>query len=116
MTAMENYQELRQRVEKRIEATDNKVRIVLQLSKCSMAVGAGDVLERIEQVSRRLGLDNLDTKIVGCTGLCSKEPIMTVKSPGKEEVVYSKVTPDRAELIILNHVLRGVVIKPWVIQ
>ena len=58
----------------------------------------------------------METRVVGCIGLCSQEPIMTVKLPGEKDVSYSRVTPDMAEAIIFNHVMKGKIIRSWLIQ
>lgn len=116
MEAMSSYQQLRERAEERATGIEDEEKTIsLQLSWCSMAAGAGDVLRRIEEVTKRLGIEGVQVKVVGCAGLCSWEPIMSVKIPGEKEVVYKLVTPERAELIILNHILRGIVIQPWLI-
>lgn len=116
MQALENYAGMRKKAETRMLEQEDRGNVVVQLSWCSTAVGAVEVARRIKAMALKYGLGNVETRVVGCIGLCSHEPIMTVKLPGEKEVSYSRVTPDMAEVIIYNHVMRGKIIRSWLIQ
>jgi len=54
---------------------------------------------------------NLDAEVeivaTGCMGPCSRGPLVTVKMPGQEDVVYEKVTPEVAKDIVAKHVTQS---------
>jgi NADP-reducing hydrogenase subunit HndB len=116
MSALESYQKLRTMAEDRMTEREDKNGVSLHLSWCSEAVGAKEVVRRIKTAALKHGLGDIRVKVVGCIGLCSHEPIMTVKLPGEKAVSYARVTPDMAEVIIQCHVMQGKIIKPWLIQ
>jgi NADP-reducing hydrogenase subunit HndB len=116
MSALKSYQRIRTMAETRIAERGDGNGVSFQLSRCSEAVGAKEVARRIKTAALKYGLWNVRVKVVGCMGLCSHEPILTVKLPGEKAVSYSRVTPNMAEMIISHHVMQGKVIKPWLIQ
>ncbi len=116
MSALESYRELRTMADNRMTKQQEKSGVSLNISWCSEAVGAREVVRRIKQTALKYGLGNIEVRVVGCMGLCSHEPIMTVNQPGEKEVSYARVTPDMAEVIIRSHVLQGKIIRPWLIQ
>jgi NADP-reducing hydrogenase subunit HndB len=103
MKGMDNYEVLNSRAKEKQKAKSDSEGIVFQLSWCSTAVGAKEVLERINKVAKRLGISNIEVKSVGCKGLCSQEPTLEVKAPGHEPVLYSLVTADRVEEILMDY-------------
>ena len=51
----------------------------------------------------------------GCIGLCECEPIVQVTLGDQPKVTYGKVTPDRAQQILKEHVVGGQVVKNLVV-
>lgn len=43
------------------------------------------------------------------------EPMVRIEQPGKDPVVYGNVTPERMQRIVKEHVMKGEVIKEWVL-
>jgi NADH:ubiquinone oxidoreductase subunit F (NADH-binding)/(2Fe-2S) ferredoxin/Pyruvate/2-oxoacid:ferredoxin oxidoreductase delta subunit len=75
--------------------------ITIGMGTCGRAAGAGDVLAAVRQAfkkSRVLGR----IMEVGCVGLCYAEPLMAVRKPGRPAVYYGRLTPDKAEAIVLR--------------
>lgn len=72
--------------------THEKPLIFIGMGTCGLASGAGKVKDAIVEELEKL---NIDAEIVptGCIGYCAVEPIVDVKLPGEDRIVYSEVTP-----------------------
>lgn len=66
--------------------------IFIGMGTCGLASGAGKVKDALIEELEKL---NIDAEIVptGCIGYCAVEPIVDIKMPGEDRVVYSAVTP-----------------------
>lgn len=60
---------------------------------------------------KELDLQVMRTK-AGCFRVCSQGPILVVYPEG---IWYSRVTPQRLERILKEHILEGKVVEEWVI-
>lgn len=59
------------------------------------------VKERLEEAVTDAGLgDSVDVCSVGCMGLCSQGPLVSVESEGAEGVLYTQVRPEQAGLVV----------------
>lgn len=68
-----------------IRNEDNKNPIIfVGAGTCGLGAGAGDTIRKIKAFveARKIKAEIIP---VGCIGLCSSEPIMDVKLPGKKE-------------------------------
>jgi NADP-reducing hydrogenase subunit HndB len=85
------------------------------MATCGIAAGARPVLAAaVEQVARR-NLDNVSVTQTGCIGVCRLEPIVEVFSPGKEKVTYVKMTAEKVEKIISDHIVNNQVVTEYTI-
>jgi len=68
---------------------------------CGLGAGAGKTLKMVKEY---LDKKNIEANVisVGCIGLCSSEPIMDVKIPGKNRLSLQNVTADKVEGILDN--------------
>jgi NADH:ubiquinone oxidoreductase subunit F (NADH-binding)/Pyruvate/2-oxoacid:ferredoxin oxidoreductase delta subunit len=88
----------------------NKPVIYVGSASCGVVSGATATHEAIQQYIQDY---NLDAEIVevGCAGLCSVEPIIDVQLPGKPRICFTKVHPEKVEIIfadILHHIIPDV--------
>lgn len=60
----------------------------------------------VDEVAKR-HLQNITVTQTGCIGMCQFEPIVEVMMPGKDKVTYGKVTPEKVERIIVDHLVNG---------
>ncbi len=91
-------------------------RIVVGMATCGIAAGARPVLNAfVEGVDR----EALNAKVVvsqtGCIGLCQYEPIVEVSEPGKEKVTYVKMTVEKAEKVLKEHIKGGKIVEEYTI-
>jgi len=82
--------------------------IVIPSGTCCQARGSSEVVGAFQQEIEKHSLrDNIALRITGCGSFCQSEPNLIIYP---EEIYYQKVSPDDAEEVILETVLRGRVI------
>ena len=85
------------------------------MATCGIASGARPVLNKLAEEVQAKQLDNVVTQ-TGCIGLCQYEPIVEVYEPGKEKVTYIKMTPEKAEEVVEQHLIRGQVLGKYTLS
>ena len=77
-------------------------------STACLSGGAGAVIEAIEGVVAEKNLKN-DIRVVatGCMGLCSRGPLVKVRTRGNGDVLYADVDADAARKIAVEHAVFG---------
>jgi len=95
-------------------ARDKSWLIKVGLASCGIAAGGRKVYDAL---STQLGARGLDVKLkqTGCMGMCYNEVLVEVLSPQKERIFYGKVTPEKVERIISEHIIGGKPVTEWVI-
>lgn len=92
------------------------IRIVVGMATCGIAAGARPVLNAFVEGVSREGLNNTVTvSQTGCIGLCQYEPIVEVVQPGKEKVTYVKMTAEKAEKVLAEHIKGGKIVEEYTI-
>ena len=90
------------------------VRIVVGMATCGIAAGARPVLSAfVEGVSREGLGDKVTVSQTGCIGICQFEPVVEIFQPGKEKVTYVKMTPEKAEKVLAEHIKGGKVVAEY---
>lgn len=83
-----------------------RCRLLVCYSSPCLASGAEAVHKALVQAVRERNLDaDVDVTRTGCVGPCSRGPLVTVRIPGKEDVIYEHVTPEFAVRILEEHAL-----------
>ena len=102
----EDLEEVRAKI---IKGRSSKIPcIVIPSGTCGQARGSSEVVKAFQQEIEKHSLqDNIALRITGCGGFCQSEPNLIIYP---EEVYYQKVSPDDAEEVISETVLRGRVI------
>ena len=92
------------------------VRIVVGMATCGIAAGARPVLNAFVEGVDKEGLNGqVSVSQTGCIGLCMYEPIVEVYQPGNEKVTYVKMTPEKAEKVLQEHIKGGKVVAEYTI-
>ncbi|MCI6017238.1 MAG: (2Fe-2S) ferredoxin domain-containing protein [Clostridiales bacterium] len=94
----------------------NKIRVLVGLATCGIASGARPVLTALADKVNEKQLDNVTVTQTGCIGLCQYEPIVEIYEPGKEKVTYIKMTPEKAEEVVEQHLIRGRVLTQYTLN
>ena len=92
----------------------NDIRIVVGMATCGIAAGARPVLSAfVEGVSREGLGDQVTVSQTGCIGICQYEPVVEIFQPGKEKVTYVKMTAEKAEKVLAEHIKGGKVVTEY---
>ena len=92
------------------------VRVVVGMATCGIAAGARPVLGAFVEGVAKAGLSGKVTvSQTGCIGVCRLEPIVEVFEAGKEKVTYVKMTAEKANRVIEEHLKDGKVVSEYTI-
>lgn len=117
MTPMEMYLKMQENaVKHKTIDCKVKVRVVVQLGRCSQAAGAQEVLNALKKVVLAENMEDVTVETTGCMGMCSLEPIVTIRKTGRKPVTYCRVTPEMARVALSQYVYRDSIIKPWILD
>ena len=119
MKTLEELMALRDAAKANLTTRDDSsevTRIVVGMATCGIAAGARPVLNAfVEGVAK----DNLSEKVTvsqtGCIGICQYEPVVEVFQPGKEKVTYVKMTVEKVERVLKEHIAGGKVVDEYTI-
>lgn len=120
MPAIKSLDELRRIKEealKKREAaqTSGRVQITVPMGTCGIAAGARQTMKAILDFIEKESLSDVVIRQTGNSGLDEWEPIVKVAVAGQPEVTYGKVTADKAERIMRQHVMQEKVIAEFVV-
>jgi NADP-reducing hydrogenase subunit HndB len=94
----------------------NDTRIVVGMATCGIAAGARPVLNAFVEGVNKEGITNSVTvSQTGCIGICQYEPVVEVFQPGKEKVTYVKMTVEKVERVMKEHIVGGKVVDEYTI-
>lgn len=96
-----------EKISLRKEDKDEAVRVVVGMATCGIAAGARPVLLTLMEEVERRHLRNVTVSQTGCIGMCRLEPMVDVMTPDGKKTTYVKVTPDKARMIVADHVVNG---------
>ena len=91
-------------------------RVVVGMATCGIAAGARPILNAFVEGVDKEGLNGqVIVSQTGCIGLCQYEPIVEVSEPGKEKVTYVKMTVEKAEKVLKQHIQGGKIVEEYTI-
>lgn len=119
MKSLAELEEIRNRMRNQVnlrkEDESSATRIVVGMATCGIAAGARPVLgAMVEEIAKR-GLADVAVTQTGCIGMCRLEPIVEVMVPGQEKVTYVKMTAEKAQRVIAEHIVNGSVVTEYTI-
>jgi len=85
----------------------DRIRIQVGSATCEHAAGSREVLDEFRKHVAASGRDDVLLHRTGCTGRCSREPIVGVLVPGQMPVKYERVDRELVHGIFTRHVLGG---------
>jgi NADH:ubiquinone oxidoreductase subunit F (NADH-binding)/(2Fe-2S) ferredoxin/NAD-dependent dihydropyrimidine dehydrogenase PreA subunit len=103
------YRALADRAERILKERTNGSRIFIQVGSatCEHAAGSMDVLDEFKKHIAASGRQDILTRQTGCTGRCSREPIVGILFPGQLPVKYERVDRALVHEIFTSHILKG---------
>ncbi|MCC7146854.1 MAG: (2Fe-2S) ferredoxin domain-containing protein [Phycisphaeraceae bacterium] len=95
-------------------AADTGTVIYIGMGTCGIAAGARETMAAIQE---ELAKRKIQAKvgIVGCIGMCVKEPLVDIQQAGKPRITYANVLPEMVPRLIEEHVMNAKPIREWVI-
>ena len=103
------FEALAARAEQSLRWDEMSRRVIVQVGSatCEHAAGANDVLDEFRKHIAASQRDDIVLRQTGCTGRCSREPIVGVMIPGQMPVKYERVDRQTVHEIFTSHVQRG---------
>jgi len=88
--------------------------IKVGLASCGIAAGGRKVYDALSTQLQDKGPD-VKLKQTGCMGMCYNEVLVEVSSPEKGRTFYGRVTPEKVERIVNEHLIGGKPVTEWTI-
>jgi NADH-quinone oxidoreductase subunit F len=112
------YKNLVQVAEKTLSSRDemNKICIQVGSATCEHAAGSRDVQDEFYKHIQSSGRDDIILRQTGCTGRCSREPIVSVFVPGKMPIKYEHVDRELVHDIFISHVQGGSPLTEYILD
>lgn len=93
-----------------------EIRVVVGMATCGIAAGARPVLAKfVEEVNNADLADKITVTQTGCIGICQYEPVVEIFEANKEKVTYVKMTPEKAQRVVEEHLKGGKVVSEYTI-
>lgn len=99
-----------------IRNINHKVKIVVHMGTCGIAAGARRVMKAFLDAIKESGYLDAAVSIDGCEGFCHLEPVVDIYIDGKDKVRYVMLDSQKAKIIFDRHVIRGEVVKDFMLQ
>mgnify|MGYP003313488149 CR=1 FL=1 len=119
MKSLAELQAIKERTLKNMSArndSEDATRIVVGMATCGIAAGARPVLSAFVE---KVGEAGLGEKVIvsqtGCIGICQYEPVVEVYKAGEEKVTYVKMTVEKAEKVLKEHIKGGKIVTEYTI-
>jgi NADH:ubiquinone oxidoreductase subunit F (NADH-binding)/(2Fe-2S) ferredoxin/NAD-dependent dihydropyrimidine dehydrogenase PreA subunit len=107
-TVQEAFQRLAARAGQALAERADQGKILIQVGSatCEHAAGSREVLDEFRKHVAASGRDDILLRQTGCTGRCSREPIVGVFLPGQMPVKYERVDRELVHEIFTQHLLK----------
>lgn len=92
------------------------IEIRVSLGSCGIAAGANETLEAIQQFISSNQLTGVQTKMIGCIGMCALEPIVQIVEADHPPITYGKVIPSVVQRIFHEHLEKHLIVQEYVVE
>jgi NADH-quinone oxidoreductase subunit F len=89
-------------------------KLIVGMGSCGLAAGAGKIWDKLNAL-KQTGYIDYELSSTGCIGMCYMEPLLEVADE-KGSVTYGKVDVDRLSEIIEKHLLRGEIVRRYIVR
>ena len=118
MKSLAELAEIREKNRSKVILPDGSknLRVVVGMATCGIAAGATPVLNALVDGVKKAGLsDKVAVVQTGCVGVCQYEPVVEVYEAGKDRVTYVRMTAEKAERVLEEHLKGGKVVEEYLI-
>ncbi|MDT8401385.1 MAG: NADH-quinone oxidoreductase subunit NuoF [Bacteroidales bacterium] len=112
-TAFNNLQEASLKEWKNLHGDKSTV-VYIGMATCGQSAGAGEVRDEFALRLKKADV-SADILEVGCIGMCYAEPIVMVKTPGRDLVCYGNVQTSDVSSIIGDHLQENKIVDELVL-
>jgi NADH:ubiquinone oxidoreductase subunit F (NADH-binding)/(2Fe-2S) ferredoxin/Pyruvate/2-oxoacid:ferredoxin oxidoreductase delta subunit len=108
-TVIKNFEDLAAKAEEtlRQRALDDRIRVQVGSATCENAAGSEEVYDEFRKYIAASARTDIILHKTGCTGRCSREPIVGVMVPGQMPVKYERVDRAMVHEIFTQHIQQG---------
>lgn len=90
------------------EIEDSKlIEVLVGMGTSGIAAGARETFSAIHKIVSDKKLSNVKVITVGCLGYMDSEPTVQVNIPGKEPVIFGKITEDKVNELVEKVIIKG---------
>ena len=117
MKSLEELKALKEKAKAEMQQRDNdaSLRVVVGMATCGIAAGARPVMNAfVEEVAKR-NLKNVSVQMTGCIGMCRLEPIVEIIDKDENKVTYVKMTAEKAQRVVAEHLVNGNIVTEYTI-
>jgi NADH:ubiquinone oxidoreductase subunit F (NADH-binding)/(2Fe-2S) ferredoxin len=106
---IKNFEELAAKAEETLKQRNlgDKIRVQIGSATCENAAGSEEVYEEFRKYIAASARTDIVLHKTGCTGRCSREPIVGIMVPGQMPVKYERVNPKMVHEIFTQHIQQG---------
>ncbi len=114
LKSLEELRRIKEQTQKDMRVRqETGTKIIIGMATCGIAAGARETLKAVLNELEKKHIEaNVST--VGCIGLCAEEPLVDIQQ-GDTRVTYGKITADKVPLLIEEHLIKGNILKDWVV-
>ena len=98
------------------QKASQQIRIQVGSATCEHAAGSHEVADEFRKHIAASQREDIVLRQTGCTGRCSREPIVGVMIPGQMPVKYQQVDRQAVHEIFTTHILKGTPLLKWVLD
>lgn len=118
MKSLEELAAIRDKMKQTVstrEAGHDSKRVVVGMATCGIAAGARPVLNEFVKMIAEENLTDVRVSQTGCIGICQYEPVAEVYVGDEQKVTYVKLTPEKADRIVAQHLKGGKIVTEYTI-
>ena len=92
----------------------DKTYLYVHMGTCGIASGAMGVLAALKnRIKEENASKSVQIITTGCAGICSQEPLVTVKTPGTEPVIYKQMNEEKVLTVYDKHVKGNTAVEEY---
>lgn len=109
MKSIAQLEEIRKKTLDDIKMRTNKNgrRIVVGMATCGIAAGARPVMNAFVEELKKRNISDVSVTMTGCIGVCRLEPMVEIFETDGSKATYVKMTPEKAQRIVVEHIING---------
>jgi NADH:ubiquinone oxidoreductase subunit F (NADH-binding)/(2Fe-2S) ferredoxin len=109
----EDLREIKERAAPALQKGRYRAKINFHMGTCGIAAGAKKLHALVLKKMAENEIQDIKVIHSGCAGLCSREPMVTIESPGLPPVKYCDLNEKKIEEIFDGHILNGRIIDSY---